>query len=208
MYFFPEESWINWVDTLSKDDYVVIDDFLSEAVYSTIRAHFLEKMEEDRFQRAGIGALGNNMIERSIRGDFTYWLEKERDLALSTYFSLIEEVMFVMRRYCFLPISDGEFHYAYYPPGTHYEAHVDQFSERNNRLISMVIYLNEGWQPGDGGELKIFRPNGEDIVIEPIKKRCILFRSDTVLHQVLPTHVDRYSLTGWLLKNPVGVGFI
>lgn len=208
MTFFSEESWINWVDILSNQDYVVIDNFLTEELYRTIRSHFLQKLNQDTFDKAGIGALGLNTIKKEVRGDFTYWLDKEKDSDLQEYTELTDELIFVMKRYCFLPIADSEFHYAFYPPGAHYEAHVDQFSERNNRIISVVIYLNEDWKKGDGGELKIFKENDEFDLIEPIAKRCVLFRSDTVMHQVMPTSKDRYSLTGWLLNNPVGIGFL
>ena len=204
---FSEEQWINWVDALSLHDYVVIDDFLDLQTYTDLRSHFLEKLREDTFDKAGIGALGQHTIQTEIRGDFTYWLERNRDTEIEKYFQLVDELIFVMKRYCFLSIADSEFHYAYYPPGTHYEAHVDEFQERNNRLISVVIYLNEGWRPGDGGELKLFRDAG-DLLIEPICRRCVLFKSSTVLHQVMPTTKDRYSITGWLLNNPVGIGFL
>lgn len=206
MEFFPEQSWINWVDTLSEQDYVVIDDFLSEDVYKTIRAHFLKKLEADTFDKAGIGALSANTIKSDVRGDFTYWLNVDVDHELAVFNKLTKELIFVMKRYCFLPISDAEFHYAFYPPGAHYEAHVDQFSERSNRIISVAIYLNENWKQGDGGELKIFQQD-QEILIEPFAKRCVLFKSDKVLHQVMPTNKDRYSLTGWLLNRPVGVFF-
>ncbi len=206
--FFSEERWINWVDELSNQDFVVIDDFLDASCYAMIRRHFIDKLNQDTFDKAGIGALGQHTVEDEVRGDFTYWLERSRDTAIAPYFELVEELVYVMKRYCFLSVADSEFHYAYYPPGTHYEAHVDQFNERNNRLISVVIYLNEGWKPGDGGELKIFRENGEDLYIAPISCRCVLFKSATVLHQVMPTSKDRYSLTGWLLNNPVGIGFL
>jgi len=207
MKFFPEESWIDWVDALSEQDYVVMDDFLTDEHYSTIRTHFLQKLEQDTFDKAGIGALGANTIISEVRGDFTYWLNADKDVELNSYFELANELVFVMKRFCYLPIADAEFHYAFYPPGAHYEAHIDQFSERSNRIISVVIYLNENWKQGDGGELKIFQ-NDKEILIEPLAKRCVLFKSDKVLHQVMPTNKDRYSLTGWLLNRPVGVGFL
>lgn len=205
---FPEASWINWVDQLSEQDYVVIDDFISESLYKEIRSHFLEKLDQDTFDKAGIGALGLNTIKKEVRGDFTYWLDKDKDAELSQFYDLKDELIYVMKRYCFLSIADSEFHYAFYPPGAHYEAHIDQFSQRSNRQISFVLYLNEVWQKGDGGELKIFEPSGNEIMIEPLAKRCVIFKSDCVLHQVMPTTKDRYSLTGWLLNNPVGAGFL
>ena len=163
MTHFPEENWINWVDQLSEQDYVVIDDFIPESLYQQIRSHFLEKLAQDTFDKAGIGALGLNTIKKEVRGDFTYWLDNDKDTELASFYELKDELIFVMKRYCFLSIADSEFHYAFYPPGAHYEAHVDQFSERNNRLISFVMYLNEGWQKGDGGELKIFEKDGNEI---------------------------------------------
>jgi len=206
MDFFSEEIWVQWVDELSDQNFVVIDDFLTEDVFNSIRTHFLNKLDQDTFDKAGIGALGANIIKSEVRGDFTYWLNKDNDVELNSYFDLSDELIFVMKRFCCLPIADAEFHYAFYPPGAHYEAHVDQFSERSNRIISVVVYLNENWIQGDGGELKIFQED-QEILIEPIAKRCVLFKSDTVRHQVMPTNKDRYSLTGWLLNRPVGVYF-
>lgn len=208
MIHFTEESWINWVDQLAEQDYVVIDNFITNSLYRQIQSHFQEKLAQNDFNKAGIGALGLNTVKKEVRGDFTYWLDKATDPEVSPFYDLTDELIFVMKRYCFLSIADSEFHYAFYPPGAHYEAHVDQFSERNNRQISFVLYLNEGWKNGDGGELKIFEPSGNEIIIEPLAMRCVIFKSATVLHQVMPTTKDRYSVTGWLLNNPVGVGFL
>lgn len=208
MNFFAEEQWLQWADTLAEDEFVVIDNFLNNEMYSTIRGHFIEKLNASNFQKAGIGTLGDHIIENDIRGDFTYWLNKEEDTIVLDFFDLVSELQLAMRRMCFLPIADAEFHYAFYPPGAHYAKHLDQFSVRSNRLISFVIYFNENWILGDGGELKIFKEGENNIQIEPIAKRCVIFRSDTILHQVMPTTKDRYSLTGWLLNNPVGVGFL
>lgn len=208
MNFFAEEQWLQWADVLAENEFVVIDNFLTQEMYSIIRTHFIEKLKASDFHKAGIGALGDRIIKQEIRGDFTYWLNKQQDTAVLDVFTLVNELQNAMRRLCFLPIADAEFHYAFYPPGAHYAAHLDQFSARSNRLISIVIYFNENWKIGNGGELKIFKDDDKFELIEPIARRCVIFRSDTVLHQVMPTSNDRYSLTGWLLKNPVGVGFL
>jgi SM-20-related protein len=208
MAFFSEEKWLIWADCLASDDFVVIDDFFSQEMYLGIRAHFIERMNAKKFEKAGIGALANNTIKSEVRGDFTYWLDKNENPSIAQYFDLMDELSLAMRRMCFLPVSDSEFHYALYPPGTHYEAHLDQFNSRSNRLVSLVIYFNENWKKGDGGELKIFKENDDFILIEPIAKRCVIFKSERVLHQVMPTLMERYSLTGWLLKKPLGLGFL
>ncbi|MEQ9443259.1 MAG: 2OG-Fe(II) oxygenase [Cyclobacteriaceae bacterium] len=208
MPMFSEDQWIDWVDRLAQDDYTIIDDFISESLYQDIRAFLRRQQEEEEFAKAGIGTMGDYQIKTSVRGDFVYWLDTKRDQELTPFFELAQEMIATLNRYCYLSLSGSEFHLAYYPPGAFYHRHLDQFRERNNRLISVVLYLNEGWQPGDGGELKIFRPDGNDVLCEPLARRCILFKSDVVEHEVLLTHTDRYSLTGWLLYQPASLGYL
>ncbi|MEQ8906520.1 2OG-Fe(II) oxygenase [Ekhidna sp.] len=207
MNFFPEEKWIDWVDQLSENDYVVIDNFLSPELYQVVRKFLLQRLEEDEFKRAGLGSVFNNQLDTSIRGDFTYWLDKDRDITLSPAFELIEEIKFTLNRFCFLSLSGYEFHLAHYPAGTFYKRHVDQFQDRSNRMISVIIYLNEGWKHGDGGELKIYKDE-EELLIDPIAGRCVMFKSADVPHEVMKTNVGRYSLTGWMLYQPSGVGYL
>lgn len=205
--FFSEEKWIDWVDQLSENDYVVIDNFLSPELYQAVRGFLLQKLEEDEFKRAGLGSVFNNQLDTTIRGDFTYWLDKERDTSLALAFELIEEIKSTLNRFCFLSLSGYEFHLAHYPAGTFYKRHVDQFQDRSNRMISVIIYLNEGWKQGDGGELKIYKEE-EELLIDPIAGRCVMFKSADVPHEVMKTNVGRYSLTGWMLYQPSGVGYI
>jgi SM-20-related protein len=202
--FFKQEQWLVWIDELSDRNYVVIDNFLDDSLYKPIRSFLFEKLE--LFQKAGIGSLDNRQINRSIRGDFTYWLDSDRDDELQLLWPLLQETMTVINRYCFLSLSGHEFHLAHYPPGTGYERHLDQFSGRNNRMISMIIYFNEDWQPGDGGELEVALQNGQEHLIEPLARRCVLFKSAEVPHAVLKSYKDRYSLTGWFLYFPSGLG--
>lgn len=201
--FHSEGSWLNWIDKLSANGFVVVDDFLPDDLYKQIRTFFLEKLDE--FEQAGIGSLDQNMIQKNIRGDETYWLDDQRDEVLKDWWQLVGETIQNLNRYCYLSLSGYEFHLAHYPPGGHYDRHLDQFADRDNRMISVVIYLNENWQMVDGGELEIFMENKAHLV-EPIQKRAVLFRSDAVPHAVLKAHKSRYSLTGWLLYRPAALG--
>lgn len=202
--YHTESEWIDWVDALADHDYVIIDDFLPEDALTEINTYFLLQREKDEFSRAAIGALDQRQTNDDIRRDYIYWLNDKQDRCLSNTWGLLFESMQVLNRYCFLSLSDLEFHLAYYPTGGYYKRHLDQFQNRNNRLISMVIYLNENWQNGDGGELEIFQHN-ESILIEPIAGRCAMFRSDIVEHAVRQAFKPRKSLTGWLLHQPAGV---
>lgn len=204
---YSEEQWIEWIDTLAEQDYVCIDNFLPEETYSLIEAFFNEQDENERFKKAAIGALADKKIVSEIRGDYTYWIDRKRDESLSPYFDLVDETIAKLNRFCYLSLAGYEFHLTYYPPGSFYKKHVDQFKGRRNRMISMIIYFNEDWKPGDGGELKMYKPEGEELV-NPIRNRCVLFRSETVEHEVLETLTGRKSVTGWLLYQPSGVGYI
>lgn len=207
MSVYTDEQWIDWIDRLAAHDFVVIDNFLPKDYYSNLKQFMLNAHEEDKFQRAGIGALANNQKEVSIRSDFTYWIDRKRDEEINYVFDLFHEMIEKLNRYCYLSLSGFEFHFAHYPKGSFYKKHVDQFKDRSNRLITLVFYLNDDWLLGDGGELKIYHEIGEQI-IEPLANRCVLFKTDGMEHEVLKSYSNRYSLTGWLLYQPSGVGYM
>jgi SM-20-related protein len=204
---YSEKQWLEWMDLLSEDDYLIIDDFISDELYEKIMLFFNEAEEADHLRKAGIGSMDEFQVDRSIRGDVIYWLDKERDQKLESFFCLMDELMLALRRYCFFSLSGSEFHIAKYPAGTHYERHLDQFSERSNRQITVLIYLNRNWKDGDGGELKMYVEN-ETYLVKPVAKRLLLFKSGSIEHEVLKTNVPRYSLTGWLLHQPSGLGYL
>lgn len=204
---YTEDDWISWMDQLAMNDYVVVDDFISDDQYKGIMSFFRDMEEEDKLKKAGIGTQQEFQINAEIRGDFIYWLDEERDIRLSSVFTLFNELKQKLARYCYLSLSGSEFHIAKYPAGSYYHRHLDQFNERSNRQITVLIYLNKDWKKGNGGELVIYKDEKE-ILVEPVAKRLLLFKSGVIEHEVLTTRVDRYSLTGWLLHQPVGVGYL
>jgi len=197
-----ELVWESWMDELATNDYVVIDDFLKERPLSLLIAFFDKKIQQNQFSKAAIGSTGNELLIREIRGDYTYWLDQKMDVSLQSIFEILEETKSILNRMCYLSLSHFEFHLAHYPIGSFYKKHLDQFNHRNNRMISMIIYLNEDWNQGDGGELKVYPKNKKPESISPLMNRCVLFKSDALLHEVLETNVGRKSLTGWMLYQP------
>ncbi|WP_262420251.1 2OG-Fe(II) oxygenase [Flagellimonas meishanensis] len=198
------EQWFSWMDDLSSRNYVVIDNFFRDELYADMKAFFLQKLPD--FTEAGIGSNRENQIKRTVRGDFTHWLDRKRDEQLSTFWDLVDETLYMFNRYCYLSLSGYEFHLAHYPPGSHYARHLDQFENRNNRMISVVIYFNEDWKKGDGGELEIVNADNSLLLVEPHAARCVMFKSAEVPHAVLPATKSRFSLTGWLLYQPASLG--
>lgn len=207
MTIYTEDIWINWVDRLSEDNFLVIDNFISDKELSVFLGYFKEHLEEQEFKKAGIGTGSEFQLKTEIRGDYIRWLDREKDVELQDFFAKVDESISVLNRYCFLSLSGSEFHMAHYPAGTFYKRHLDQFNQRSNRLISVILYLNKDWKNGDGGELKVYLDDREE-TIEPVAKRLVLMRSDKVEHEVLMTNRDRYSLTGWLLYQPPGLTFL
>lgn len=204
---YSNDQWLGWMDRLAEDDFVIVDDFISDELYEQIMGFFQEKESSDQLKKAGIGAQADFQVKAEIRGDFIYWLDENRDKELSPFFKVIEELTQNLKRFCYLSLSGSEFHIAKYPAGSFYHKHLDQFNERTNRQITVLIYLNKKWQKGDGGELVIYKDE-EEIKVEPIAKRLLLFKSDVIEHEVLTTNVPRYSLTGWLLHQPSGLGYL
>jgi len=202
-----EGQWIRWMDELAIKDYVIADHFINDQMFRLIMDFFQQKEQNEQLRKAGIGTSGEFQLNASIRGDYIHWLDREHDSEIEPFFGLMDELIENLKRYCFISLSGSEFHIAKYSEGSHYERHLDQFNERSNRQITVLIYLNEHWKKGDGGELKIYK-DGKEILIEPIAKRLLLFKSDVVEHEVLTTRVPRYSLTGWLLHQPADIGYL
>ncbi|MEJ6583719.1 MAG: 2OG-Fe(II) oxygenase [Crocinitomicaceae bacterium] len=207
MEFFSDETYISWLDQLAENDYVIIDDFISEELFGSVSTYFSARLAEDDLAKAGIGALGTYTVDKQIRGDYVYWLDESKDTTLQPFFAQMNEFVSKLKRFCFLSISDVECHLAYYPIGSFYKRHVDQFKERNNRILSFVLYLNPNWKEEHEGELVIYKDE-KTIKVAPIKSRLILFKSAGLEHEVALTHNERFSLTGWMLNNPVGIGFL
>lgn len=201
MYKNNDVIWEERFDQLAEQDYVIIDNFLPTGVLDSVIEYFHVLIAKDAFKKAAIGKTGTEKIIEEVRGDYTYWLKKTTD-PLPELFRVIEETKALINRFCYLSLADFEFHFAQYPEGSFYKKHLDQFTGRNNRMISMIVYLNDGWTSEDGGELQVYPKNQPILKIAPLMNRCVMFRSDTLLHEVLTAHKPRKSLTGWMLYQP------
>lgn len=183
--------------------YSIIDNFFEVAEVDFLRKNLLQKYEEDNFKKAAIGNRTNEVVAKSIRGDFILWLnEADAGEAEKIYFTKINSLVDYLNRTCFMGILTKEFHYAVYPEGTFYRRHLDTFQNDGRRKLSMVCYLNrEDWKPENGGELAIYtQKNGQEetLNIYPLPGRVVIFESQELEHEVKPVKVPRLSITGWL----------
>lgn len=196
------------IDRLAFAGWASIDGFLSPDEVKALLQRFQTLERDGNFQQAGIGKLQHHTVDRSVRGDYIYWLGSPADnVAEQELLERINTLLVLLNRTCFLGLRDMEVHMAHYPPGTFYRRHRDRFVQLPHRIISLVIYLNEGWAPSDGGELIIVDEAGAEHTVAPLAGRLVLFKSE-LEHEVCTTKVDRYSVTGWLLDQPVGLTFL
>lgn len=96
------------------------------------------------------------------------------------------------------------------PGGSTYPLHIDNpqgLAANDTRKLTTILYLNPDYVQGDGGELRVFLRNQEIRDCTPVGGRLLLFWSDEIPHEVLPTcpnadpndvEKDRYALTVWI----------
>ncbi|MDT8408889.1 MAG: 2OG-Fe(II) oxygenase [Wenzhouxiangellaceae bacterium] len=168
-----------------------------------LRADLDELLESDLLRRAGIGRENDYQLDRNTRADRIFWLDRSRPLH-ADFLAEAEKLRLALNRRLFLALFEFEAHLALYPPGAFYRRHYDSFRGSSNRMISLVLYLNQHWRPGDGGELVLYSDDqrAEPMArIEPRAGTVVLFLSEEIPHEVLPTGVERASVSGWYRLN-------
>jgi len=149
-------------------------------------------------QPAGVGRGDAHAIDESVRRDRIHWLQGA-DVASAGFLAAMEQLRQQLNQELFLGLFRYECHYASYAPGAFYRRHRDAFRGERNRKLSTVFYLNNDWQPQDGGELVIYHDDEQRVVerVKPLANRLVLFLSEEFPHEVLPSTRERFSIAGW-----------
>lgn len=163
-----------------------------------------QRWQQGLFRSAKIGRGHEQQEKKSIRSDEILWLDP-KDPELLFFAEICNKIQTELAQGLMLPIQSYELHWARYPANSNgYDEHLDQSKTKDlfhgERLITFVLYLNDSWQSEDGGQLKIRLPE-QAMTIEPQCGTLMLFRSDSLWHQVLSAKKDRWSLTGWFRRN-------
>lgn len=175
--------------------------FVSQELVRQLQLVCWERSESGIFHKAAIGSGQNKTIVENIRSDKIAWLsEDETNIAVKQYQSLLNEVKSKINQELFMGLDGYECHFAIYPEGSFYKAHLDRFKNSSKRAVTFICYLNPDWKTGDGGELKLHLDEG-DIITEPVGGSVVCFLSDKILHEVLVSKKERMSLTGWFLQR-------
>lgn len=186
------------VDTYLDTGVGITNDFLSVNLADLLRKHLLSLFQEGEFFQAGIGNNDVKRLEAVTRSDKIYWLDKAHNHEVENqFFELMDRFVVFLNQTCYTGITGYEFHYAMYEKGSFYKKHLDQFKNDSGRAFSVIMYLNEHWQEGDGGELCVYHA-GHTQTISPPTGKCVFFKSSELEHEVLLSHAPRMSITGWL----------
>ncbi len=195
------------IDQLSDTGYFIWDDFVTNEEVKKLVSIANQSNQSGDFKKAGIGKQALFQLDKSIRGDYIQWLDRNNQNGIVLEFlNKIELLKTSLNESCYLGLKDFETHFAIYPENTFYKKHVDRFQQNAHRVISFVLYLNENWQEGNGGELAIYLANQTEIV-QPLAGRLLLFRSE-LEHEVLMSYKKRYSVTGWMLDKDMTLTFL
>jgi SM-20-related protein len=111
------------------------------------------------------------------------------------------------------------------PHGGYYRKHLDALNAGSrSREFSFILYLNNEWEPAHGGHLRVFldydseetrsvlpdhskrldafhASNLNYIDVPPLAGTMVLFKSDTVPHEVRPTSQKRIAIVGWFNRE-------
>jgi hypothetical protein len=82
--------------------------------------------------------------------------------------------------------------------GACFPIHTDTDAAVDGRRVTAIWYLNPGWRPEHGGQLRLYPFPAAPLDIDPLNDRLVLFSSRRMLHRVLPAHHERYCFTIWL----------
>lgn len=189
------------VDDLAEHGWSQQNIFLPLDLTRALAAECRQRAAEGELAPAAVGRGSSSEIREGIRGDHIQWIDPGQAEACDSYLSLMDSLREAINRRLFLGLEDFESHFAMYPPGAFYLKHVDRFRDDDRRMVSAVVYLNDGWLPEHGGQLRMYLDNDRVHDVQPIGGCLVVFLSGEVPHEVLPATRDRLSLTGWVRRR-------
>jgi SM-20-related protein len=202
--FNPVEEFLN---AMERDGWAVLPMSLSAAEASHLRSECSASYQSGAFRRAAVGRGTAVQIREDIRRDEVMWIEPgESSTHQTRYLASLETLRLALNQRFFLGLFDYEGHFALYQEGAFYKAHLDRHAGTQDRIVTIILYLNEGWKAGDGGELKLWTsPEGREggyELIEPRMGTMVCFMAEDFWHEVLPANKQRASITGWFRQRP------
>ncbi|HWV16744.1 MAG TPA: 2OG-Fe(II) oxygenase [Cellvibrio sp.] len=199
-------------NALVEPGYIVLDQIMAPELIQALQQHFAQ-LGNSEFKRAGIGRQADFQLQDNVRSDEIYWLDKsaqQGEESVIAFLAWMEALRSGLNQRLFLGLFDYESHFASYAAGAFYKKHLDTFKGSGKpgqarRVLSTVVYLNDEWREGEGGELILYSEDGEQVLqrLMPSLGRMIIFLSEKFPHEVLPARRARKSIAGWFRVNSI-----
>ena len=82
--------------------------------------------------------------------------------------------------------------------GGSFPTHYDNPGPPSARAVTMLLYLNDDWATGDGGEFILMPFLQRPVRVAPRMDRAVIFLSDRMLHRTEPSRGQRLAVTTWI----------
>jgi SM-20-related protein len=195
------------LDQLAGSGLIVIDDALSQAQLSGLRLEAQNQLASFRAAQVHSG------VQPLFRSDRIEWITQHQPNG-AKFVDQLMKLAVIFNEAFYSGVRRVEAHYAHYPSGSFYAAHLDNPHSQSNRVFSCVYYLHEHWEAGFGGELEIEinEPlklpdmkgcelfENSHLRIHPLPGRLVIFDS-RLTHSVLLSHFDRLSVAAWMRSD-------
>lgn len=194
---------------LQRDGYSIQLNALPKNLIDALRETLLE-LGPEVLRQAGVGRAKQHMANLAIRCDEIFWIESDSG-AQGQWLDFAARLQQHLNRSLMLGLFSFESHFAHYAPGAFYKTHVDAFKGQANRVLSVVLYLNEDWGEENGGEMVLYSDTQPAQTLQKVKPEpgtLAVFLSEDFPHEVLPANRDRYSIAGWYRVNTSSTGRI
>jgi SM-20-related protein len=190
------------IERLADQGWAVMPGFLPGTLVSELSREAESLYQSGQLAPAATGQGQEREIRQEIRGDGIFWLDaSQATSAQFDYLARMEALRLSVNRELQLGLFDLEAHFARYPAGAFYKKHLDVFRSDERRALSVICYLNEGWQPEEGGQLRLHPEKGAPVDVLPEGGTLACFISSGMPHEVLPATRSRLSLTGWFRRR-------
>jgi SM-20-related protein len=197
--------------TLGERGWFVRDGLLgrpaSRAVHDAIEA----LAATGRLRPAGLGRGAGYRVDAAVRGDAIAWIARDdAPAALVPLWDSFQALRDALNRGGYLGLARMEVQVARYPGGgAAYRRHRDAFptppGAPPNRRVTAIYYANPAWRPVDGGALRLHGDGTPPVDVAPRLDRLLVFLSERVEHEVLPTRAPRRAVTAWFrARDPWG----
>eukprot|EP00746_Dinoflagellata_sp_MGD_P021966 gnl/MRDRNA2_/MRDRNA2_151287_c0_seq1.p1 gnl/MRDRNA2_/MRDRNA2_151287_c0~~gnl/MRDRNA2_/MRDRNA2_151287_c0_seq1.p1 ORF type:complete len:911 (-),score=191.01 gnl/MRDRNA2_/MRDRNA2_151287_c0_seq1:16-2748(-) len=216
--WWKQEHVLNHVArALHEKSFCIIDNFLPEETIEDLRRGTHASIPEMTRGATGAAALvqdNDEMLERTLnegrRGDMIKFCNNgdmpgcpELEAAVDDLVEGLKENDLIAERLQFVDFANFPM-FSIYPGGaSRYVRHIDNDASDGRRL-TVILYLNKGWQPEHGGQLRLFDPKLTSqtvkMDVDPVFNRLLIFWADEeVPHEVMAAHKDRAAVSIWFL---------